>query len=209
MWNFNPFNQWIKSHMNIKINMSYIAILFVLINSKLQFHACDDISALDLLDRMLTFNPHRRINVEEALAHPYLEQYYDPADEVCSGCTSLKLPISLKPTATCIFVGIMFHICKKNIPEFWYCIWVFWRTVKANLAYMVMMTIRLSIILNIYSIIMTAYTDKLWWYIGWNLPATFYCLLHDHAVWPSCISIQQFHLVSFLLDVCTLLSIIV
>jgi serine/threonine protein kinase len=31
---------------------------------------------------MLTFNPHKRISVEEALAHPYLEQYYDPEDEV-------------------------------------------------------------------------------------------------------------------------------
>lgn len=38
--------------------------------------------ALDLLDKMLTFNPHKRIEVEEALAHPYLEQYYDPTDEV-------------------------------------------------------------------------------------------------------------------------------
>ena len=41
-----------------------------------------DPKALDLLDKMLTFNPHKRIAVEEALAHPYLEQYYDPADEV-------------------------------------------------------------------------------------------------------------------------------
>ena len=41
-------------------------------------------TALDLLDKMLTFNPHRRITVEEALAHPYLEQYYDPQDEVCA-----------------------------------------------------------------------------------------------------------------------------
>jgi len=40
-----------------------------------------DPKALDLLDKMLTFNPHKRITVEEALAHPYLEQYYDPADE--------------------------------------------------------------------------------------------------------------------------------
>jgi len=40
-----------------------------------------DANALDLLERMLTFNPHNRIRVEEALAHPYLEQYYDPADE--------------------------------------------------------------------------------------------------------------------------------
>lgn len=31
---------------------------------------------------MLTFNPMKRISVEEALAHPYLEQYYDPTDEV-------------------------------------------------------------------------------------------------------------------------------
>lgn len=38
--------------------------------------------ALNLLDMMLTFNPHKRITVEQALAHPYLEQYYDPDDEV-------------------------------------------------------------------------------------------------------------------------------
>lgn len=41
-----------------------------------------DPKALDLLDKMLTFNPHKRITVEQSLAHPYLEQYYDPADEV-------------------------------------------------------------------------------------------------------------------------------
>uniref|UniRef100_A0A3B3DC76 Mitogen-activated protein kinase n=1 Tax=Oryzias melastigma TaxID=30732 RepID=A0A3B3DC76_ORYME len=40
-----------------------------------------DPKALDLLDKMLTFNPHKRIEVEQALAHPYLEQYYDPTDE--------------------------------------------------------------------------------------------------------------------------------
>uniref|UniRef100_A0A8C1GET0 Mitogen-activated protein kinase n=2 Tax=Cyprinus carpio TaxID=7962 RepID=A0A8C1GET0_CYPCA len=40
-----------------------------------------DPKALDLLDKMLTFNPYKRIEVEEALAHPYLEQYYDPTDE--------------------------------------------------------------------------------------------------------------------------------
>lgn len=38
--------------------------------------------ALDLLDKLLTFNPMKRCTVEEALAHPYLGQYYDPTDEV-------------------------------------------------------------------------------------------------------------------------------
>lgn len=38
--------------------------------------------ALTLLDMMLTFNPHKRVTVEQALANPYLEQYYDPDDEV-------------------------------------------------------------------------------------------------------------------------------
>ena len=40
-----------------------------------------DEHALDLLEKMLTFNPHSRITVEDALAHPYLDQYYDPQDE--------------------------------------------------------------------------------------------------------------------------------
>lgn len=43
---------------------------------------CYLLPALDLLEKMLTFNPNKRISVEQALAHPYLEQYYDPADEV-------------------------------------------------------------------------------------------------------------------------------
>ncbi|XP_076369329.1 mitogen-activated protein kinase 1-like isoform X1 [Tachypleus tridentatus] len=37
--------------------------------------------AVDVLDKMLTFNPHKRITVEEALAHSYFQEYYDPADE--------------------------------------------------------------------------------------------------------------------------------
>ena len=37
--------------------------------------------ALDLLDKMLDLNPRRRIKVDEALAHPFLESMHDPEDE--------------------------------------------------------------------------------------------------------------------------------
>jgi mitogen-activated protein kinase 7 len=37
--------------------------------------------ALDLLDRMLAFDPSARISVEEALEHPYLAIWHDASDE--------------------------------------------------------------------------------------------------------------------------------
>lgn len=37
--------------------------------------------ALDFLEKTLTFDPKKRITVEEALAHPYLAAYHDPSDE--------------------------------------------------------------------------------------------------------------------------------
>ena len=42
------------------------------------------LQALDLLDKMLMFNPAKRITVEEALEHPYMESLHSPEDEpVC------------------------------------------------------------------------------------------------------------------------------
>lgn len=37
--------------------------------------------ALDLLDKMLAFDPASRIGVEEALEHPYLQIWHDASDE--------------------------------------------------------------------------------------------------------------------------------
>ena len=40
-----------------------------------------DEKGLDLLDKLLSFDPIRRVDVEGSLAHAYLSPYYDPADE--------------------------------------------------------------------------------------------------------------------------------
>ncbi|KAL7753867.1 mitogen activated protein kinase [Sorochytrium milnesiophthora] len=37
--------------------------------------------AIDMLERLLAFNPSKRITVDDALRHPYLEPYHDPEDE--------------------------------------------------------------------------------------------------------------------------------
>uniref|UniRef100_A0A915C7A9 Protein kinase domain-containing protein n=1 Tax=Parascaris univalens TaxID=6257 RepID=A0A915C7A9_PARUN len=49
-----------------------------------QIYKDADTVALDLLDRMLTFDPTIRITVDEALAHSFLQEYFDPTDEACS-----------------------------------------------------------------------------------------------------------------------------
>lgn len=40
-----------------------------------------DAAALDLLERMLVFDPKKRITAAEALEHEYLAPYHDPSDE--------------------------------------------------------------------------------------------------------------------------------
>lgn len=43
--------------------------------------------AVDLLDKMLQFDPRKRITVNQALAHPYLSTYHDPDNEPVSSKT--------------------------------------------------------------------------------------------------------------------------
>jgi len=40
--------------------------------------------AIDLLERMLVFDPKKRITATDALAHEYLAPYHDPTDEPVS-----------------------------------------------------------------------------------------------------------------------------
>lgn len=50
------------------------------------FSQAPDVNPLliDLIEQLLVFNPAKRITVENALAHPYLDIYHDPEDEPCS-----------------------------------------------------------------------------------------------------------------------------
>jgi len=57
--------------------------------------------ALDLLSKLLQFNPKKRITAEEALAHPFIDQFHDPAAEPsCDRIVEISLKCDEKHTIT-------------------------------------------------------------------------------------------------------------
>ena len=44
------------------------------------------VEAVDLIDKMLAFDPSKRITVAQALAHPYLASLHDESDEPSAEC---------------------------------------------------------------------------------------------------------------------------
>jgi mitogen-activated protein kinase 1/3 len=77
-----------------------------------------DKNALDLLERLLTFDPNKRIDVSSALAHPYLKEHHDPNDE---------------PVATHPFTFEM-EMDDYPIPELKQLIWCETQLIKKHIA---------------------------------------------------------------------------
>lgn len=48
--------------------------------------------ALDLMEKLMTINPNKRLNVQEALEHPYLAQFHKDSNEpICR--KKIEIPI--------------------------------------------------------------------------------------------------------------------
>ncbi|KAG0577463.1 hypothetical protein M758_5G151000 [Ceratodon purpureus] len=55
--------------------------------------------ALDLLKKLLHFNPYKRMTAEEALRHPYLAQFHNPSDEpICNRIVRIPIDDNTKFT---------------------------------------------------------------------------------------------------------------
>lgn len=74
-----------------------------------------DPQALDLLDRMLVFDPAQRISVTEALAHPWLAALHDESDEpVADVPFTFDVPGHLQPQAA---AALMLKEVQRFHPE--------------------------------------------------------------------------------------------
>lgn len=67
--------------------VSSISYLYQTVNSTALLHLCSSFhlyflasQARDLLSKMLVVDPDKRISVDEALRHPYITVWYDPAE---------------------------------------------------------------------------------------------------------------------------------
>jgi serine/threonine protein kinase len=80
-----------------------------------QLYPQADPQALDLLNKMLVFDPAKRISVQEALAHPWLSALHDESDEpVADVPFTFDVPGHLQPQAA---AALMLKEVQRFHPE--------------------------------------------------------------------------------------------
>jgi serine/threonine protein kinase len=81
------------------------------------------LAAVDLIEKMLELDSDKRINAEQALAHPYLSQYADPTDEPGSqvydqSFEDMDLPVERWKGRTVLLFYILITIEHRESYEF-------------------------------------------------------------------------------------------
>ncbi len=83
-----------------------------------------DPEAIDLLEKMLMFDPRKRIVAADALAHPYLAPYHDPTDEPVAAekfdwsFNDVDLPVDTWKVMMYTEILDFHNIDSNNIPSF-------------------------------------------------------------------------------------------
>jgi serine/threonine protein kinase len=77
-----PTREEIESMESVMAQECLNQISFIKKRSFSSFFPNMDEQALDLLRKMLIFNPKNRLTVEDALAHPYLKDFHNPSEEI-------------------------------------------------------------------------------------------------------------------------------
>ena len=76
-WSGPPTNSDLKN-MKIQINKNIIDVLNVKRKpNRQEMIPVNDPKLMDLISRMLEFDPSKRIGIEQVLKHPYLEEFYN------------------------------------------------------------------------------------------------------------------------------------
>mmetsp|Transcript_50648 Transcript_50648/g.130612 ORF Transcript_50648/g.130612 Transcript_50648/m.130612 type:complete len:295 (-) Transcript_50648:352-1236(-) len=71
--------------------------------------------ALDLLKKLLVFNPDKRLSVEETLEHPYVRQFHDASQEpVCDHTIKIKIDDNVKYSVSEYRESLYQEILKKR-----------------------------------------------------------------------------------------------